>query len=293
MKSSKVPTCSGSNNIVSELAADYTTEIALLMYRDHMLTRAMGGIFPEQEPLDLVGCRTVLDVGCGPGSWVVEVAHAYPGMRVVGIDVNETMVKFATAHALSQGLHNVHFETMDATGSLDFTADSFDIVNARIMQDCMHKEQWPAFLQECLRITRPGGIIRLTEGDWGITNSPACEQLLAALALVTYLDGRSFSVDGRHLGLIPMLSKLLMQAGYVDVKRKVYPFDYSVGMERHEASYQVFMVSFRLLEPLIVAKGQLEADEFVRLYNQAMREMLLDDFCGLGQLVTAYGRKPD
>jgi ubiquinone/menaquinone biosynthesis C-methylase UbiE len=287
-----MPTCHSGGDNVNAAAIDYTTEIALLMYRDHMLTRAMGGIFPEQEPPDLIGCRTVLDIGSGPGSWVVEVAHAYPEMRIVGIDINETMVKFATAHALSQGLNNVHFEAMDATAPLDFATNSFDLVNARIMQECMRKEHWPSFLQECLRITRPGGIIRLTEGDWGVTSSPACEQLLSALARAAYLDGRSFSVDGRHMGIIPMLSKLLIQAGYSDVKRKIYPFDYSFGMELHEATYQIMMVSLRLLEPMIIKHAQLTAREFVHLYNQTMREMLLDDFCGLGQLVTAYGRKP-
>lgn len=287
-----MPTCHGSDNYTKATTIDYTTEIALLMYRDHMLTRAMGGIFPEQEASDLANCRTVLDVGSGPGSWVVEVAHAYPEMEIVGIDINATMVKFATAHALSQGLHNVHFETMDATGPLDFAANSFDIVNARIMQECMPRECWPTFLSECLRITRPGGIIRLTEGDWGINNSPASEQLLAALARAVYLDERSFSVDGRHMGIIPMLSKLLLQAGYTDVRRKIYPFDYSFGMELHEATYQIMMVSLRLLEPLIIKKAQLTTQEFVQLYNRTMHEMLLDDFCGLGQLVTAYGRKP-
>src|SRR5260370_6254443 len=133
MRSSKMPTCHSGGDNVNAAAIDYTTEIALLMYRDHMLTRTMGGIFPEQEPSDLAGCRTVLDIGSGPGSWVVEVAHAYPEMMIVGIDVNETMVKFATAHALSQGLNNVHFESMDATGPLYFPATSFDIVNPRII----------------------------------------------------------------------------------------------------------------------------------------------------------------
>jgi ubiquinone/menaquinone biosynthesis C-methylase UbiE len=288
-----MPTCHSGDDNVNAAAIDYTTEIALLMYRDHMLTRAMGGIFPEQEPSDLIGCRTVLDIGSGPGSWVVEVAHAYPEMKIVGIDINETMVKFATAHALSQGLQNVHFETMDATRPLDFATNSFDIINARIMQECMCKEIWPSFLQECLRITRPGGIIRLTEGDWGVTSSPACERLLSTLARATYLDGRSFSVDGRQMGIIPMLSKLLIQAGFTNVKRKIYPFDYSFGMELHEPTYQIMMVSLRLLEPLVIKHAQLTSQEFVHLYNQTMREMLLDDFCGLGQLVTAYGRKPN
>jgi ubiquinone/menaquinone biosynthesis C-methylase UbiE len=284
-------TCYDDDNDVKIASNDYTTEIALLMYRDHMLTRAMGGIFPELEPCDLTGSRTVLDIGSGPGSWVVEVAHAYPEMKIVGIDINDTMVKFATAHALSQGLHNVHFEMMDATRPLDFASNSFDIVNARIIQECMPREVWPLFLRECLRITRPGGLIRLTEGSWGITNSPACEQLFAALAQATYAEGRGCSVHGQRIAIITMLSKLLMQAGYTDVKRKIHTYDYSFDMELHEATYQVIMVSFRLLEPLILKHNQLTRQEFIHLYNRAMYEMLLDDFCGIGQIVTAYGRK--
>jgi hypothetical protein len=36
---------------------------------------------------------------------------------------------------------------------------------------------WPVLIQECMRITRPGGIIRLTEFDtYGTTNSPAVEK---------------------------------------------------------------------------------------------------------------------
>jgi hypothetical protein len=63
-------------------------------------------------------------------------------------------------------------------------------------------------------------------------------------------------------------------------------------MELHEATYQIMMVSLRLLEPLIIRHAQLTPREFIHLYNQTMREILLDDFCGLGQLITAYGRKP-
>jgi len=39
--------------------------------------------------------------------------------------------------------------------------------------------EWPALVQECLRITRPGGILLLTECERGISTSPALEELTA------------------------------------------------------------------------------------------------------------------
>src|SRR6266699_2543618 len=46
----------------------------------------------------------------------------------------------------------------------------FDLVNARTIAGFMRTSDWPALVQECVRILRPGGILRFTETDlWGKT----------------------------------------------------------------------------------------------------------------------------
>src|SRR5215472_6378408 len=110
-------------------------------------------------------------------------------MEVVGIDISQTMISYARTQAQVQRLDNAHFQVMDATKPLDFPDLSFDLVNARLI-GFFPKAVWPSLLQECVRITLPGGIIRLTEiemGVCGITDSTAVEQLNALVTRALHL----------------------------------------------------------------------------------------------------------
>ena len=45
-------------------------EMARLMDQDRLITKGMGGLFPERDD-ELAGIRRILDIGCGPevGLW--------------------------------------------------------------------------------------------------------------------------------------------------------------------------------------------------------------------------------
>src|ERR1017187_7148195 len=100
------------------LDASDPAEIIRLVYQDHLLTQHLGGLFPEQP--DLSHVHDMLDIACGPGSWALQVAKAYPHIEVIGIDLNTQMILYARAHALIEGLPNAHFRLMDALKPLDF-----------------------------------------------------------------------------------------------------------------------------------------------------------------------------
>ena len=48
-------------------------EMARLIDQDRLITRCMGGLLPERSN-DFSGIHRVLDIGCGPGGWVLELA---------------------------------------------------------------------------------------------------------------------------------------------------------------------------------------------------------------------------
>jgi ubiquinone/menaquinone biosynthesis C-methylase UbiE len=268
------------------------TEMARLMLQDHMTNKCMGGLFPEQERATISAMHTILDVACGPGAWVLEVAFEYPKIQVVGIDISHKMIEYARAQAFSQGLDNASFHEMNALEPLDFPDNHFDLVNARALFAFMSRQDWPKLLKECLRITRPGGIIRLTEIEYGFSNSPATEQLSGLFTKALQLAGRSFSPDGRHLGLTPMLGYLLREAGFENIRKMPHLLDASSGSEMYESQYQNLMVVHKLLQPFLVNMGMITNEDFEPLYQQSLAEMMLDTYCSHWYLLTAWGQKP-
>jgi ubiquinone/menaquinone biosynthesis C-methylase UbiE len=128
--------------------------------------------------------KNVLDLGCGPGGWALDVAFELLETEVEGVDISRPMVNYANARAISQRLKNVSFGVMSITEVLDIPSDSYDLVNARFLAAVLKREAWSPFLHECTRILRPGGYLRLTEGsDFGITNSQAVNGIMNLMLL--------------------------------------------------------------------------------------------------------------
>jgi ubiquinone/menaquinone biosynthesis C-methylase UbiE len=265
-------------------------EMARLLAQDRLITAGMGGLFSER--FDLVGIQSILDVACGPGGWALQVALRYPEIEVVGVDVSQTMIDSATAQARLQGLDNASFRVMDIREALDFPSASFDLVNARFI-NFLPASVWPQLMHEFGRITRPGGVIRLTESEWWYySNSPALETLNSLLIRALKQQGESFSQSGRFTGVLPMLGHFLRDAGCVNVNYQPHVIDYSFGSEAHEGFRRDAAAVFQLFQPFLVRMGVATQEEVNQLYAQMQTDMLNEDFRGLMFPLTAWGKKP-
>ena len=254
-------------------------ETARLLLQDRWLTEEMGGVFPEG--LDPSRVYLVLDLACGPGGWACDVARLYPQTKVIGVDNCSNMIWYAQAHAQAQRLDNVSLKVMNILNPLEFPDASFDFVNARLLSAFMPTAIWPSFVQECVRITRPGGIIRLTEGEWEFTNCVACEQVADMLARAMWQDGKSFSPDGKRFGATLMISQFLRESGLINIQRRAYALDFSFGAEAHETMYQNSMMSYPLLSPFLVKMGITTKEAYDKLCDQISYEMQKPIFRGI------------
>lgn len=270
--------------------AENAAEMARLTVQDRLTTKAMEGLFSEQK--DLSNIHDILDIGCGPGGWVLDIAHAYPEKRVTGIDISRLMVEYAKAQAREKGLNNASFQVMDALKPLAFAENSFDLVNARFLTAFMPKAGWSKLLQEAMRIVRPGGIIRLTESEWYLTSSPAYERMHGLMVQALYVTGQIFSPDGRNIGITPQLGRLISDAGFRDIHLSSHVIDASVGSEHHLSQYQNTMVFFKLLQPFLIKAGVTTQEELDRLYPQVLEEMMAENYCSISFLLTVWGTKP-
>ncbi len=259
--------------------AESGAEMARLIDQDRLLTQAMGGLFCERD--DLSTLFDVLDIGCGPGAWVLNVAHTYEEIEVIGIDISKSMIQYAQAYAQVRELPNAHFQVMNVREPLDFPDASFDLINARTIAAFLYPDDWAGLLAQCQRVLRPGGVLRLTEPEWGFSNKAAVETYCALFNQTCMLAGRSFSPTGRHFGITPVLERFLRDASFHAIQRKAHVLNYSAGTLAHLPTYENFKLRFRLLQPFLVSTEVAPQEVIEQLYEQAMLEMLAEDFCAI------------
>jgi 2-polyprenyl-3-methyl-5-hydroxy-6-metoxy-1,4-benzoquinol methylase len=140
----------------------------------------------------------LLDVGCGPGTLTVDLARLVAPGEVVGVDMADSVVAEARAHAAEAGMANVSFRAGDFR---DLPADGgFDVVHAH--QVLQHLRQPVDAMVAMATLARPGGLLAARDGDYAaFTWSPAdptLDRWREVYLAVTRRNGADASA-GRHL----------------------------------------------------------------------------------------------
>jgi ubiquinone/menaquinone biosynthesis C-methylase UbiE len=110
--------------------------------------------------------HSVLDVGCGPATDTIPLAHLVgPTGQVLGIDWDKSMIFEANKRATEAGVGAwVRHEQEDAS-SLSFDNCTFNSCRSeRLFQHLSDPKQ---VLSEMIRVTKPSGWIVVAETDWG------------------------------------------------------------------------------------------------------------------------------
>lgn len=264
-------------------------ELNRLLVQDQLLTASMGGVLAEQP--DPARLRRVLDVGCGSGGWLIEVAQTYPSIELlIGVDLSPKMIGYARALARSRQVEDrVQFQVMDALRMLEFPDDYFDLVNERTAAGYLRTWDWPKLLQECWRVLRRNGVMRMTEGDWiGTSTSPSLDRLLGLVMAAFYQAGHSFTPNSD--GVISELAPLLQRAGFQQVQTRSHAQPYRGGTAEGQRFSEDMQLMFRTVLPFLKKWIQVP-DNYDAIYAQALHDMQQPDFLATGDLLTAWGTK--
>lgn len=128
-----------------------------------LLTPLRQFLLPPRElarRLELREDSVVLEVGCGPGYFSLEVARRIPRGRLLLVDLQQGMLEMAMQRVARVGLINVECLRADAV-ALPLDAGSFDVVF--LVWVLGEVTDVPACLREARRVLKPGGLLSITE----------------------------------------------------------------------------------------------------------------------------------
>ncbi|CAG8444284.1 11040_t:CDS:2 [Funneliformis caledonium] len=134
-------------------------EISRLQMLHHLYKYIWKSVYssPMHGKLASRGTR-VLDSGCGPGSWVLDMANHYENSTFIGVDFSPSMFP-------SHVSNNVAFLETNIISGFPFPNETFDFVYQRLMCFALTKKQWQDVILDMVRITKPGGWIEFMEVD--------------------------------------------------------------------------------------------------------------------------------
>lgn len=142
--------------------------------------RRFRGLLREQVCAVVATGATVVDVGCGTGSFAIGLASARPDLEVVGVDGDHEVLAMAKAKPGSEVVGWSHGLATD----LDLPTDSADAVVMSLLLHHLDPDNKRRALAEAVRILVPEGTLHIA--DWGRPQDPL---MRGAFLILQSLDG--------------------------------------------------------------------------------------------------------
>ena len=179
------------------------------------LTKQLGGLKATEYLVGLCHIdegKYVLDVGCGVGVTPCYLAKKY-GCRVVGVDISGRMVERSDERAKREGVEDrVEFRVADVQ-DLPFEDDLFDaVIGESVIAFPADKQR---AVNECVRVTKPGGYVGLNESTW--LKAPPPPELVEWAAQDLGANAEALTSDG--------WTGLLEYAGLREIVVRTYEID--------------------------------------------------------------------
>ncbi|KAI9497227.1 hypothetical protein BDB00DRAFT_868680 [Zychaea mexicana] len=186
----------------------------------------------------------VVDVGCGPGTWVLEMATEFPNTDFHGVDI---CPMFPGTIKPS----NSFFRQQNILDGLPYPDNSIDFLHVRLMLASMTQEQVLKMLGETMRVLKPGAYVELRDVEYRVQRpGPVTDALINQKLYDIFEKSYDIKLDlGHHMSTLLMMSS--KQDGFVDVHQDKTTIPIGWGGQLGEIHSQNLDIFLKSLDPKI------------------------------------------
>ncbi len=188
------------------------------------------------EFMNLSGSEKIIDIGCGSGTFTMELAKKYPKTKIIGIDISQAVIGFAKKKAKKEGIKNVDF-LVSPINKLPKQASNSDV--AIVSHLIEHIKKPKEALMEVKKMLKKGGRLFLTTPNY-LSLWP-----LAEIVFDKTMAKKGYSLEEQHISKFDYFSikKITKEAGFsVSKEKAVYMFSLPAGLLSKKAAEFFFAV---------------------------------------------------
>ncbi|KAI8335331.1 S-adenosyl-L-methionine-dependent methyltransferase, partial [Chlamydoabsidia padenii] len=251
--------------------------------KQHMAIKALfnGTNFnPKvQEYVNMKNPNTkILDCGCGPGTWIMDVASEEPNCQYYGVDISDVFPKVGVPS-------NIHFQVANVLEGLPFEDNTFDFISLRLLILAFRKEEWIIALKELYRVLKPGGFIESKDCGQTMGGNEFVRDMMERL--VTFMENRG-QVPYANLGISGYLSNIGFEVVESDAKRSYFGRTDPVN----QANSSNMLQFYKTLQPYLAEPFDLKTDEKYEAYMQRLAVEIRKEPEAYWPLTATLARKP-
>ncbi|RHZ81966.1 hypothetical protein Glove_115g23 [Diversispora epigaea] len=244
---------------------------------------------PVREYLEN-GCK-VLDLGCGIGIWVCELATKFPNSNFMGVDmmpVYPSEIKPV----------NAEFVKSNILKGLPFKDNEFDYVHTAQMNTYFKNEEWInkvvsklnkfiKVIPELVRVTKPRGWIEFCEADTCLIDAgPNSTRLFNGLSQSLF----NLGINPRCITLMKKWLQSRSDIMNITESTKLIPlgvWDSAIG--KH--NFMLYLNYVKLRKPRIINGLNISEDECSKLMELTYAEFSSTEYEGKFTVTRIFGQK--
>ncbi|OBZ88618.1 Demethylmenaquinone methyltransferase [Choanephora cucurbitarum] len=213
--------------IMDEMLPRTEQELDHMVSQHYILRTAFGSDF--SAPVSSFDKKVVLDMGCGTGTWTMEMATRFPNATFIGLDKSSDFPRDIKPK-------NCYFERfyIDPTEiRLPFKDQSVDYIFQRDLNCGLPRAAWLPLMDEYYRILKPGGWLELMEPDVETQSSSSYEDFLLNKLICAFYNRQQDPFVAKRL------SSLMAESGFRRIQSNFQCIPLGWGYDKISASQQL------------------------------------------------------